>query len=194
METLWIGQRVRLRAFRPDNYLQFQPTADDSELDRLSWETTYPADFEQKRRRMEKEIADDKEEEDDNRLLAIETRDGRFVGTIGLHAADPRHHTADINIGLHDRAAWGQGYASEAIRLLLRFAFRELGYAKINLDVYEFNPRAIALYERLGFQHEGRIRSTIYTQGRRWDEFLMGMTRAEYDARHATWFPDAADE
>jgi len=88
-----------------------------------------------------------------------------------------------------DRAAWGQGYASEAMRLLFRFAFRELDYAKINLSVMADNTRAVALYERLGFQHEGRRRAQYYGAGRRWDELFMGLTRAEYEAQHAAWFP-----
>ena len=83
-----------------------------------------------------------------------------------------------------------KGYGSEAMRLLLRFAFRELGYEKIGLSAYEFNTRALTLYEHLGFQHEARRRRAVYTDGRRWDEIYLGMTRAEYEAQHAAWFPD----
>src|SRR4051794_18369948 len=112
MTKQWVGKKVRLRAFRPEDYLAFAPTADDTELDRLSWQTNFPAEFERFRRRMEKEIAETPEEpEDASRRLSIETLDGRFVGTIGLHALDPRQRTADLSIGLHDRTAWGQGYA-----------------------------------------------------------------------------------
>jgi RimJ/RimL family protein N-acetyltransferase len=46
--------------------------------------------------------------------------------------------------------------------------------------VYEFNHASIALYERLGFQLEGRIRRMIYTQGRHWDLLHFGITSDEW--------------
>jgi RimJ/RimL family protein N-acetyltransferase len=190
MKSLWIGKKVRLRPERPDDADHWAASADDEELSRLAWQTLFPYDVARRRQQLEKER--DKEEDlsqTDNRHLIIETLAGEIVGTIGLHAADRRHRTADLHLGLDNRQNWGKGYASEAIRLLLRFAFRELDYQKINLDVYAFNERAIRLYEHLGFQHEGRLRSNIYTEGRRWDEFVMGMTRAEYEALHNAWFP-----
>ena len=186
---MWIGKKVRLCALQPDIVDHWAASADDVELQRLAWQTLFPYDRARRRRGLEKALEKDDADSDDCNLV-IETLAGAIVGAIGLHATSRRHRTADLHLGLDDRRHWGQGYGSEAIRLLLRFTFRELGYAKVNLDVYEYNPRAIRLYEHLGFQHEGRIRSVLYTDGRRWDELLMGLTRAEYEARHAAWFPD----
>ena len=186
---LWEGEKVRLRAVRPDDVNLFQKYAGDSELDRLAGETEYPYSAERERRRLEKELDEDKD--DDDRMLVIETLSGKFAGTIQLYGTDRRHRTAEIGLVLDNRKAWGKGYGSEALRLLLRFVFHELGYEKVNLTVYEFNTRAIALYEHLGFQHEARLRSQIYADGRRWDEIWMGMTRGDYEAQHAHWVPDA---
>ena len=189
MESLWIGKKVRLRAVQPEIADHWAASADDVELQRLAWHPHFPYDRARRRRELEKE-AEKAAATNDDCTLVIETLAGQVVGTIGLHATNRRHGAADLSLGLDDRRHWGQGYASEAIRLLLRFTFRELGYAKVNLNVYEYNPRAIRLYEHLGFQHEGRLRSTLYTAGRRWDQLLMGITRAEYEAQHAAWFPD----
>ena len=193
MRSLWMGEKVRLRAVRPDDVRLFEKYADDSEIDRLAGDTDFPYDAERDRRALEKQIEEDQEEGDD-RFLIIETLEGKYAGTIELLHTDQRHRTADIGVVLDNRKAWGKGYAGEAIRLLLRFAFRELGYEKVGLSVFEFNPRAIALYEHLGFQHEGRRRSQVYTDGRRWDELFMGMTRADYEAQHAVWFPEPPAE
>lgn len=187
---LWVGKRVRLRPPRPDDAALFAQTADDTERDRLSWEVQFPYNPERYRRFIERGIAG--ESRGDNRFLMIETLTGELVGSINLHGSHPRHRTAEIGLGLRSRAYEGKGYASEATRLLLRFVFRELDYAKINLEVYEFNPRAIALYEHLGFQHEGRVRSLIYSNGARYDSLMMGMTRADYELLHPGWFPDEA--
>ena len=189
MLQLWVGAKVRLRAVRPDDVKHFARYADDSEIDRLAGDTGFPYNPDRDRRALEKEIEED-EDRGDDAYLVIETRDGKFVGTIQLYHTDRRHRTAEIGLVLNRRKSWGKGYGSEAIRLLLRFAFRELGYEKIGLSVYEFNPRALALYEHLGFQHEARRRGAIYTAGRRWDEIYLGMTRAEYEIRHAAWFPN----
>lgn len=183
---LWVGEKIRLRAMRPDDVEIFQKYADDSELERLAGEIEYPYNADRDRRRLEKELDEDK---DDDQHLVIETLGGKFAGTIQLYGTDRRHRTAEIGLALNNRKAWGKGYGSEALRLLLRFAFHELGYEKVNLTVYEFNTRAIALYEHLGFQHEARLRSQIYADGRRWDELWMGLTRSEYETQHAQWFP-----
>jgi RimJ/RimL family protein N-acetyltransferase len=189
MVSLWSGKKVRLRALSPEIAAHWAASADDVELQRLGWQTMFPYNEARRRRGLEKAQEKDDAGSDDCNLM-IESLAGQVVGTVGMHATDRRHRTADLHVGLDDRRHWGHGYASEAIRLLLRFTFRELGYAKVNLNVYAYNTRAIGLYERLGFVHEGRIRGSIYTAGRRWDDLLMGMTRAEYEAQHAVWFPD----
>jgi RimJ/RimL family protein N-acetyltransferase len=191
MTGLWVGKKVRLRPPRPEDSALLAQTADDTERDRLSWEVQFPFSPDRHRRRVEKAIEAD-EDPGDNRLLMIETLAGELVGSVNIHGSHPRHRTAEIGLGLRSRAYEGKGYASEATRLLLRFLFRELDYAKINLEVYEFNPRAIALYEHLGFRHEGRVRSLIVSNGQRWDSLMMGLTRADYELLHPAWFPDEA--
>lgn len=191
MTGLWVGKKVRLRLPRPEDAALLAQTADDTERDRLSWEVRYPFSPERHRRRVEKAI-EAGEDPGDNRQLMIETLAGELVGSINLHGSHPRHRTAEIGLGLRSQAYEGQGYASEATRLLLRYVFRELDYAKINLEVYTFNPRAVALYEHLGFRHEGRVRSLIVSNGQRWDALMMGMTRADYELLHPAWFPEEA--
>jgi hypothetical protein len=78
-----------------------------------------------------------------------------------------------------------QGYASEAIQILLRQHFDEYRYQKVNTRVHGFNAASIALHEKLGFQHEGRIRRAVYTGGRYWDLLLFGLTVEEFRARAA---------
>jgi RimJ/RimL family protein N-acetyltransferase len=60
-----------------------------------------------------------------------------------------------MSIGLGDSANWGKGYGHEATRLALGFALNELNLHRVQLTVFDYNPRAIHLYEKLGFQQEG---------------------------------------
>lgn len=86
-----------------------------------------------------------------------------------------------------DRAAWGKGYAKEAILLVLRHKFQERRYQKCTIGVYAFNQRAIEFYRYLGFQDEGRVRRNYFTNGSYYDEILLGMTLEEFEARHPDW-------
>jgi putative acetyltransferase len=91
--------------------------------------------------------------------LAAE-RDGRVVGLAGLHQAQPsprRRHAAGLGITLA-REAQGQGIGDAMMRALLRHADGWAGLLRIELTVYVDNARAIALYQRHGFEREGVLR------------------------------------
>ncbi|MFN8441618.1 MAG: GNAT family N-acetyltransferase [Caldilineaceae bacterium] len=78
-------------------------------------------------------------------------------------------------------AYWRRGYATEAIKLVARFYFRELGYQKLTSLVYNFNERSLQMHEKFGFVFEGRLRRTAYTNGRHYDTIVFGMTSEEFD-------------
>jgi RimJ/RimL family protein N-acetyltransferase len=60
-----------------------------------------------------------------------------------------------------------------------------MGSHKLDLDFWEYNTRAQALYEKLGFVHEGRRRGNHWSRGRFWDDVvLMGITAEEWWAKH----------
>ena len=66
------------------------------------------------------------------------------------------------------------------MKLVLRYAFTELNLRRVTLNVFEYNPRAIRCYEKLGFQHEGRVRKYLNREGRRWDLMYMGIMKEEW--------------
>jgi RimJ/RimL family protein N-acetyltransferase len=116
----------------------------------------------------------------DSELFAIETHDGRHIGNIGLHSLDWVHRSAELGIVIGERECWGQGYGSDAIRTLLRFAFDELNLHRVYLKVYEDNTRGIRAYEKCGFQCEGRLREAVYRKGRYYDELILSVLRHEF--------------
>ncbi|KAH8832524.1 acyl-CoA N-acyltransferase [Flagelloscypha sp. PMI_526] len=75
---------------------------------------------------------------------------------------------------------WGRGYASQVITWLLEYAFDNLGYHRMGLHVFSGNMRAVELYRRLGFKEEGRVRETLYCDGKWQDEILMGLLEREW--------------
>jgi RimJ/RimL family protein N-acetyltransferase len=79
-----------------------------------------------------------------------------------------------------------QGYGTEAIELLLGYAFEELGLNRVGLSAFEFNDEAIAAYEKLGFVVEGRYRQAIKRNSRFHDAILMSIMKGEWQAGAAS--------
>jgi ribosomal-protein-alanine N-acetyltransferase len=87
-------------------------------------------------------------------MFAIERRaDGRMIGEVGIYMDAASGRTGDIGWSL-DRAFQGQGYATEAARLLLGYAFDERGLERVTASMHAQNLRSIRLCERLGMALE----------------------------------------
>lgn len=79
---------------------------------------------------------------------------GRHVGNIKIGPIDRRHGLGEIGIMLGDRAAWGRGVASDAIAVLARIAFAQLGLRKLTAGCYQSNAASARAFCKAGFHHE----------------------------------------
>ncbi len=111
--------------------------------------------------------------------------DSRAIGMIGLGGLNWTARSAWVGIGVGEREFWGHGYGTDAMQVILRFAFRELNLHRVNLDVFEYNERAQKSYLKCGFIEEGRTRQSMLREGRRWDTIYMGILREEWETRQA---------
>ncbi len=121
---------------------------------------------------------------DDPRQLrwCIETRDGHPIGDLGLVDIHP-HGRAELGITIGDKAYWGRGYGTEAIRQVLRYAFDELGCRRVYLITDEDNRRAHRAFEKCGFVREGLLRGHRLRHGQPLDMLIMGVLRTEFEVR-----------
>jgi RimJ/RimL family protein N-acetyltransferase len=109
--------------------------------------------------------------------------DDRLIGGISLDGgAYPSGETV-VGIGIGDPEDWGKGYGTDAMNIILRYAFEEMNLRRVALDTFEYNPRGIRSYEKAGFVYEGRMRGFLNREGRRWDMIFMGILREEWEAR-----------
>lgn len=112
--------------------------------------------------------------------LSVEEIEGeKLVGHIALWGVDPVVRAATLGViigGLHV----GQGYGTDAVRVMLRYAFDELGLNKVELGVWEYNERARRAYEKVGFRVEGTRRAAAFHAGRYWAQIQMGILRDEF--------------
>jgi putative acetyltransferase len=106
--------------------------------------------------------------------------DGRVVGFAELitQPDEPRHaHNGEINMVAAHGDWLGQGIGRALTEALIELAFDYLRLARISLIVFEGNEAAIALYERLGFSHEGTMPRFGYGAGEWMDARMMGLLR-----------------
>ncbi|HST89189.1 MAG TPA: GNAT family protein [Ktedonobacterales bacterium] len=178
-DSIWQGERVRLRAVEPSDWETHftwdQDTASYGLLDRIH----FPKSRERAKHWAEATAL--REPEGDAYHFEIVDRDGALAGAIATHACDPRNGTFTYGVAVraeHRR----KGYAAAAIALVLRYYFRELRYQKVTVQVYDFNEPSQRLHERLGFQREGQLRRMIYTSGRHHDVLVYGLTAEEFAA------------
>jgi len=116
----------------------------------------------------------------DSLLLGIFLReDGRHIGNIKIGPLVMRHARSEIGYLIGDRAAWGKGYATEAICEICRYGFNELGLAKITAGVYETNKGSAKALLNAGFVHEATIHSHVVCEGHRIASVMYGLGRRD---------------
>jgi len=103
----------------------------------------------------------------------------QVIGTCTLLNIDLTHRRAELGIALA-RPAWGHGYATEALELLIGFAFRTLDLHRLEADIDPDNGRSLRLFECQGFVREGHLRERWHHLGELRDTILLGLLRREW--------------
>jgi len=105
--------------------------------------------------------------------------DGRQIGGIGL-TVDEQHQHAELGYWL-GVAYWGQGYATEAAREMLRYGFEDLRLHRIFASHFKHNPASGRVLRKVGMRYEGCQREHVL----KWDQFidseLYGILRREWE-------------
>jgi len=177
-----IGARVRFRAIERDDIPRFVEWLNDPEVT-AGLLMNLPLSTQEETRWFDNLSNLQKEE----RPLALEARlpGGLWthIGNAGLHQIEWINRCAEFGIFIGQKNFWNDGYGSEATYLMLKHGFETLNLNRIYLHVFENNPRAIHVYEKLGFETEGRLRQATYRNGIYSDVLLMSMLRTEWNSK-----------
>lgn len=108
--------------------------------------------------------------------------DDRKIGLINLSGFNWLVGNAWVGIGIGERDLWGKGYGTDAMRIILRYAFTELNLNRVTLDLFEINHRGLTSYKKAGFREEGRSPKVLSIAGEYYDLIFMGILRSEWEA------------
>lgn len=120
-------------------------------------------------------------EEGSGARVVIE-HEGAFLGWVGLSEWNPDHRSARLGFVL-GATAWGHGYATEAARALLGWAFDALPLNRVQAEADTRNAASTRVLEKLGFVHEGTLREDCVVDGDVSDSFVYGLLRREWPGR-----------
>lgn len=172
-----IGNKVRLEPFNPEKEMIFWEEWDcGSEYRQLLDDVPVSMVSASIAREHFEEI------QGDGALFMVHTvEDDQVIGFIELGGFDWAARNGWVGIGIGDSDYRGKGYGTEAMQLLLKYAFECLNLHRVNLCVFSYNERAIRSYEKSGFRYEGTQREVIFKEDQRWDIIDMGILRSEWE-------------
>ncbi len=170
------GERVRLRRHEKSDYGLYGEWYGDPEVWRLtSWapEPLTPSAVSR--------LFEDREMSATEDSFAIfSDAEESPIGIISLMNISEANATAELSVIIGERNGRSRGYGTDAIVTILRYGFEELGLQRIGLSVFDFNEKAIRVYERVGFREEGCLRTVLERDGARRDAILMSILEPEW--------------
>lgn len=114
-------------------------------------------------------------------LAVVERATGTWLGELAINDWSPDDHSCNFRIALAP-AGRDRGFGTEAARLIVDYVFTHLPIHRISLDVFDFNPRAAHVYERVGFVREGLLRDTLFWDGGYHSSIMMSILRPDWAA------------
>lgn len=173
-----IGDKIYLRHVMKDDLVHIQEWANDPEIRRLTGEVTPLTDAESE------QYYEKLSKTDGDRLWfsVVLKENNRVIGETGLLRMFHFWRNTDLTIIIGEKDAWGKGYGTEAINLLMDYAFGYLNFHRISIGVVGFNDKALKFYEKVGFKKEGIQRDGYYYDHKYSDFVMMSILEDEFRA------------
>jgi RimJ/RimL family protein N-acetyltransferase len=118
-------------------------------------------------------------------LAVVDRTTGEWAGELAVNDLDVDNRSCSFRIALGANAR-DRGLGTEATRLIVDHVFDTIDEPvvhRIGLEVFAFNPRAKAVYERVGFRQEGVLRDALWWDGRFHDTIVMSIVRTDREDR-----------
>lgn len=112
-------------------------------------------------------------------LMIEDKHDHSPIGAIYVTMRDPIARKAELGYRVAT-CYWGQGYATEAVRCLMAYAFNRLQVHRLYGEVVAENRASRRVLEKCGFQVEATLRDNLYFGNRWWDTLICAILRDDY--------------
>jgi len=125
----------------------------------------------------------EKQVEEDKNLYHFMVRlktDERLIGKAVIQWIEWTNGNGFLRLGIGAAEDRRKGYGTQALRMLLRFAFAELNLFRVSAAVPEYNTGAIVLLQKFGFVQEVCRRKSLERDGCRWDLYIFGLLSSEW--------------
>lgn len=170
------GNRIYLRALAPNDYKTSIKWRQDEEVWNTLGGTRYFVSEEYEKQWVESAIFDK-----DKIVLAIcLKKDNRYIGNITLQNIDYINRSGHTQILIGDKDKWSKGYGTEAIMLLLSYAFFEKGLNRITAYVLESNKNSLKMHEKCGYHIEGHLRQSVYKNGCFHNQYVLSVLKEDF--------------
>ncbi len=179
--SLFEGDHVRLATRDPEKDAEIESrwTHDPDYLRSIQPHGAVPHSPGHIRKRYEGE---QKDKEKEQFVFGIHAHsDDRLLGFVGLERIQWSHGTARVTIAIGDPRDRGHGYGTEALNMILHYAFNELNLFLLSANAFEYNTRALAFLERAGFKVQARRREALHRDRRRWDVLILALLRGDWE-------------
>jgi RimJ/RimL family protein N-acetyltransferase len=181
---LFEGKLIRLGPINheKDPELESCWTHDLSLMRALSRQPALPLSIAQMKKKYE---AIEKEVDESKRLFHFTIRsreDDRMLGFTRIEWIEWTHGACSLKIAIGDPVERNKGFGSDALHLLMRFAFSELNLYRLSVVVGDDNQAGLRFFKRHGFVEEVRRRKSLLRDGQTWDLINLGLLREEWQA------------
>ena len=119
-------------------------------------------------------------------FMILARDDDRLIGTAQVYRVEWANGNGFVRLGIGAAQDRGKGYGTQALSMLLRIAFAELNLFRVSAMVAEYNEPAIALLKKFGFAQEVCRRKALERDGRRWDLYVFGLLKDEWQSQART--------
>jgi RimJ/RimL family protein N-acetyltransferase len=117
--------------------------------------------------------------------FGIQTKEGKVIGDIAMNWVLPHHRLAMLGMAIGESEYWGGGYGTDALLLMVDFAFDWLDIHKLWLSTMSINQRVQRQMAKVGFILEARRRRCFRADGQWVDELTYGLQRDDWPGRAA---------
>ncbi|QJX49231.1 GNAT family N-acetyltransferase [Hymenobacter taeanensis] len=170
------GKHVLIRAIEEHDLPALHKWANDPDIWNMLAGWHFPSNFE-----YQKKWFDNLMNNQSSQRFAIDVPGLGLIGTANIVDIDWKNRRGYHGIMLGDNDVRGKGYGFDTIMTIMRYAFEELYFERLDTDIIEYNKASINIYtQKCGWKIEGVRRRWYFRRNRFWDNMLVGITREDY--------------